>query len=103
MYNTIETFDNIFDFLKLSPSSFFHYFTAQESVSTISKFGNRISKNKYLTFLFTLSTSTTVHTREAYNVMDLLGDIGGIFEVLVMVFGVFISPFSEFEFSLKAI
>ena len=37
-----------------------------------------------------------------YNIMDLLGDIGGILEALTIFIGVFIFPISEFGFVLKA-
>lgn len=42
------------------------------------------------------------HERKVYNIMDLLGDIGGILEALTIFIGVFIFPISEFGFVLKA-
>ena len=40
--------------------------------------------------------------REVYNLIDLLGDLGGVLEILVMICGVFLFPVSEFKFILKA-
>ena len=33
--------------------------------------------------------------------MDLIGDLGGVQEILIMVFGLFLFPFSEYNFNLK--
>ena len=42
------------------------------------------------------------NTREVYNVLDLLSDLGGVLEIISLVLGVFILPISEFSFILKA-
>ena len=42
------------------------------------------------------------HRREAYNSLDLIGDLGGAMEVFIVVFGLFITPISKFAFILKA-
>lgn len=34
--------------------------------------------------------------------MDLLGDLGGVVEVLTILFGIFLFPISEFSFILEA-
>ena len=44
-----------------------------------------------------------VHTRQIYSILDLLGDLGGVLEVLLFVAGLFILPLSEFSFNLKAL
>ena len=43
------------------------------------------------------------HTRQVYNVIDFIGDLGGVLEILVMIFGIVLYPLSEFQFNLKAI
>ena len=43
------------------------------------------------------------HTREVYNILDLIGDLGGVFDILVRFFAIFISPVAEFLFTTKAI
>ena len=42
------------------------------------------------------------HTRIVYNFLDLLGDLGGVTEVIMIVFGFFIFPISEHSFIMKA-
>ena len=42
------------------------------------------------------------HSREVYNILALLGDLGGIFEIVMIIFGVFIFPISEHSFNLRA-
>ena len=43
------------------------------------------------------------HSREVYNILDLIGDLGGVLEVIIFVFGVFLFPISEFSFVMKAL
>ena len=43
-----------------------------------------------------------VHTRVAYGTLDVLGDLGGVTEVIMIVFGFLIYPISEHSFTLKA-
>ena len=40
------------------------------------------------------------HRREVYNVLDLIGDLGGVMEVFHVLFGLFINPISSFAFIL---
>jgi hypothetical protein len=44
-----------------------------------------------------------LHTREAYGFLDLIGDLGGVLEVLVGFLGFFMMPLSEHSFVLKAL
>ena len=41
------------------------------------------------------------HTREAYDVTDLIGDLGGVLEVMISFIGIFLFPISRHSFSLK--
>ena len=50
---------------------------------------------------FYLDDSEVTLTREVYNFFDFLGDIGGIFDLLVMVMGIFMFRISEFSYNLK--
>ena len=43
------------------------------------------------------------HTRQIYGWLDLLGDLGGVTEVIMICFGFFLYPISEHSFTLKAI
>lgn len=42
----------------------------------------------------TFAPTKTLHVREAYNLFDLLGDLGGVMEVILFVFGLFFCPMS---------
>ena len=44
-----------------------------------------------------------MHFRDIYNVFDLLGDLGGVTEVLILMFYLFITPLSEHSFTMKAL
>ncbi len=45
----------------------------------------------------------TKHTRDVFDFLDLLGDLGGVMEIIVIAFGYIMSSMSEFSFNLKAI
>ena len=42
------------------------------------------------------------YQRDAYNILGVLGDLGGIVEVIMIIFGFFLFPISEHSFYLKA-
>ena len=50
-----------------------------------------------------LANTKIVHQRSAYNILDLIGDLGGVFEIILFALSVFIGPFSEFSFNIKAL
>jgi len=43
-----------------------------------------------------------LHHRKCYGAFDLLGDLGGVIEVIMVLFGFMIYPISEHSFMLKA-
>lgn len=50
-----------------------------------------------------LSAEKIEHERERYNFLNLIGDMGGVFEILLILFGSIASPVSEYSFIAKAI
>ena len=52
--------------------------------------------------LYWLQTQSVDHTRKVYNILDLLSDLGGVLEIISLLFGFLILPISEFSFILKA-
>ena len=52
---------------------------------------------------FYLSDQYKKHTRKIYNLIDLLGDMGGVLEISTAFFGLFIFPISRFSFLVKAL
>ena len=43
------------------------------------------------------------YKREVYNLLDLMGDLGGVLEVMIFVCGIMLYPISEHSFVLKAL
>ena len=43
------------------------------------------------------------HSRRVYGIFDLLGELGGVMEVMVIIFGLILYPISEHNFYLNAI
>ena len=50
-----------------------------------------------------LSEKVYTHKRTVYGFLDLLGDIGGIADLLILMFGIFIFPYSEHSFNISAV
>jgi len=50
-----------------------------------------------------LQDEAVFYQREVYNLLDLVGDMGGVVEIIVIVFGVILYPIAEQAFILKAI
>ena len=51
-----------------------------------------------LEFEFTLSEQVKIHERQVYGILDLIGDIGGVGEVVLGLIGLIILPYSELSF-----
>ena len=49
-----------------------------------------------------LKAEEVKHTRKIYGIIDLLGDLGGVTEIVMLVFGFFLFPISEHNFYLQA-
>jgi len=42
------------------------------------------------------------HQRQIYGALDLLGDLGGVYEIIIIVLSVYLLPISKHSFTLKA-
>ena len=51
---------------------------------------------------FALYSETIIHSRIVYGWLDLLGDLGGVSEIIGIVFGFFLLPVSYHSFIMKA-
>ena len=51
---------------------------------------------------FDMSIHAIEHERTVYGVLDLFGDVGGILEIFVLLFGIFVFPYSEHSFKLSS-
>ena len=43
------------------------------------------------------------HERVIYSLLDLLGDLGGVTEIVTLIFGIFIYPISNHSYHIAAI
>ena len=63
--------------------------------------------DKYNEYLASISIELTdqvaVHERQAYGLLDLLGDIGGVLEVILSMFGIIVLPYNQLAYKLKQI
>lgn len=50
-----------------------------------------------------LSENMLIHTREAVTIVGVLAEVGGLFDVILIVFGFFVIPFNEFQLQTKAV
>lgn len=57
----------------------------------------------YMVTLVSLSNETIQHSRQIYSLLDLFGDLGGLLEVLSIIFSACIAPWAAFKFDYKAI
>ena len=51
---------------------------------------------------FYLQPESIFHKREIFNAIDLVGELGGVIEIFIITFSVFLGPISYFSFILKA-
>ena len=43
-----------------------------------------------------------MHRRRVYSIFDFLGDLGGVIEIILLFFGMFLLPLAKHSFILKA-
>lgn len=93
--NQLELRDSLIDFNSVTNSS--NFYSVENKVSIVAKTSNFFSTQLQLT------PFGHKHIRKLYSLFDLLTDLGGVAELLVILFGIIIFPFSEFSFNIKAI
>ena len=49
-----------------------------------------------------MQQEATFYEREVFNLVDLIGELGGVIEILIIVFGLILFPISKQSFILKA-
>jgi len=64
---------------------------------------NKLGEEDYLYEMsIFLSQEGMEHKRRVYNIIDLMGDIGGVLEIAMIMFGILLYPISEHSFILRA-
>jgi hypothetical protein len=53
--------------------------------------------------MISLSKERSVHQREIYGILDVIGDLGGVLDVIIFIFGLLLFPISEHSFIMKAL
>ncbi len=54
-------------------------------------------------FEFFLSPNHVEHTREVYNLLNLISDLGGVMNIVTTIAGLFIYAISEHSFIIRAL
>jgi hypothetical protein len=92
--NIAKSFEDLVNFEHMENYIFQDYGKVREKVQPISYTYNRFEKNSvYQTTLYR-DNEQIVHERKIYGFLDLLGDLGGVKEVVLTVFAFFLSPIS---------
>lgn len=65
------------------------------------KQAKRIEPNKLYESILMLHEEKHQHERKIYGLIDLLGDLGGVLEVVTVVFGIILYPISFHSFILE--
>ena len=60
-------------------------------------------KNTVFILEIGLSSTVIVYNRSVYNIMDLLGDMGGVEQILMIASSLFMSSYSQYNFDKKLI
>ena len=60
--------------------------------------------NKNLVYRVKLGLSQigSEHQRKIYGFFDLIGDLGGVLELILVLFGIVVSPIANYSFIMKA-
>ena len=52
---------------------------------------------------FEFSNLKNEYTRKSYSFIDLIGEVGGVFEVFLLVLEVFFTPYYDFIFTINSL
>lgn len=97
-YNEYETEDS---WISYGQTSFEGEFFEAEKIFSEMLLPDDAPNRIYSQNIF-LSDEGKHHMREVYHTIDVIGDIGGIFEFTMVLFGFFMFPISNFSFVLQA-
>ena len=96
--NTFDTYDSWFAIGQETQGGSFYTVGTKNNIRALpDEFPERL-----FTMNVFLNEEGVKYTREVYTILDVLGDLGGIVEVIMIIFGFFLFPISEHSFYLKA-
>lgn len=95
--NKFTTYDNLFkSFFPSLEGSFY-------SLKKLIQQADFQVEHEIFKLEISLSENFTEHQREVYNLFTLLGDLGGVADVIISILSLFISPISDLSYSFEAI
>jgi hypothetical protein len=61
-----------------------------------------VNPENLFSFYLYIQPESIEHRREVYNLLDVIGDLGGVVEVFLFIFGIVLYPISKMSFIFKA-
>ena len=82
-----------------------HEYEFYEPIITQSMYAKTQTKMPSLIYsqVIAISDQQVVHERKVYGILDLLGEMGGVLDILVSILGIFLFLITEYSFILKAL
>lgn len=97
--NDYELEDDFFQFEYTGTGTY--YDIGKQFSRPLTKINEKDKRLLAQTKLFEMRESV-LQARSIYNLFDLLGDLGGVTEIVMITFGTFLFPVSEFSFFVEA-
>ena len=99
-YNAVTLEDSMFQLGQYESHHFYNFQSTMRQKAFDTSFQNKDIIYKTSMMLSEIAVS---HSRQIYDIIDLLGDLGGVMEVLLFVFGFIFFPFSEHNYIIRAL
>ena len=98
--NDIETEEDFVQLGQVDEYTFYDVDTIQRS--TLGRSKQKAGLSLVFSANILIERKAIMHTRQCYSLLDMLGDLGGATEVILIIFGVIFYPINEFSFWIKA-
>jgi hypothetical protein len=98
MQNEIEFKDSVFDFGQNTFEGEFYNVARKDFMEDVPEVD---LVNVYKT-VYMLQRLGARHERSVYGFLAMIGDLGGVTEIIMLLFGFFLFPIAEFSFNIKA-
>jgi hypothetical protein len=96
--NIHELKDWIFELGTLSDSGLFYSVSSRVELEQVGETNTRLLYRN----IYELDKVGLMHERTVYGFLSMIGDLGGVIEIIMLLFGFFMFPISEFSFNVKA-
>lgn len=95
--NVINTYDNLINFQQQTLVATFY----QIDRTVRRDYIQGIKPNVYFMTVLNLAPEGMYFERDAYNVFDFIGDLGGVSGIITTVFGIMCYPYAQFAYNLR--